>query len=236
MHKRNVTAAVIFALVQSAFAADAPQVILSVAPPFATEITVKHYHKGQDLLHDPTFHLVTSAPLTEYHGWFGPRNADQANNHWWKIDVFARYSERVAAAFTSAKDGYQADLNIEPEFFGFNERSYMFARFEHKRFKWGDAVSFLSQFTQDPTLFVPHNGHLTYEIWGLTPDRKFTVVAMLSVSHTKLGNWGSGVRVASSMDALKRDKDYKRVEKCDPEEFDPSLTAFDRLLETLVIR
>jgi hypothetical protein len=38
------------------------------------------------------------------------------------------------------------------------------------------------------------------------------------------------------MGALKRDRDYKRVEKCDPEEFEPSLTAFDRMLETVMIR
>src|SRR4249919_870724 len=98
MHKRSVTAAVAFALAQSAFAADAPQIILSVPPSFATEITVKHYRKGQDLLHDPTFHLITSAPLTEYHGWFGPRVTDQANVHAWAVYVFARYSPKVAAA------------------------------------------------------------------------------------------------------------------------------------------
>src|SRR5262249_20259867 len=151
MYKRSVTAAVVFAFAQSVFAADAPQIILSVPSPFATEVSVKHYRTGQDLLHDPTFHLITVAPLTEYHGCFGPRNTDQAHIHSWKVDVFARYSPRVAAALTTAKDGYEADLNIEPEFFGLNERSYMFARFEHKRFKWGDAVSFLSQFSQDPT-------------------------------------------------------------------------------------
>src|SRR5215471_13627662 len=170
MHKRSIIAVVVFAFAHSAFTLDAPHVTLSVPPPFATEISVKHYRKGQDLLHDPTFHLITVAPLTEYHGWFGPRNADQAHNHSWKVDVFARDSPRVAAALTTTKDGYEADLNIEPEFLGLNERSYMFARFEHKRFKWGDAVSFLSQFSQDPTPYVPHNGHLRYEVWGLTAD------------------------------------------------------------------
>src|SRR5262249_36424186 len=122
MHKCSVTAAFAFAFAQSAFAAGAPQVTLSVPPAFATEVSVKHYTTGQDLLHDPTFHLITVAPLTEYHGWFGPRNADQAHNHSWKVDVFARDSPRVAAALTKAKDGYEADLNIEPEFLGLNER------------------------------------------------------------------------------------------------------------------
>jgi hypothetical protein len=236
MRKHSVTVAVVFALVQSAFAADAPQVTLSVPPAFATEVTVKHYRKGQDLSHDPTFHLITVAPLTEYHGWFGPRVADQANLHGWAVSVFARYSSKVAAAWAAAKDGYEADLSIEPEFFGLNEPSYMFARFQRKHFSWGRAVSFLSQFTQDAAYYVPHNGHLHYEVWGVIADRKVTVVASVPVSHPKLAAWGSGVRDARSIAALKRDKDYKLVESCSPEDFTPSLTAFDRMLDTLLIR
>src|SRR5262249_24006176 len=132
MHKRTQIATVISGFAAIAQAADPPQVKLSVPSAFATGVTVKHYDKGQELSHDPTYQLVTIAPLTEYNGWFGSRNADQANNHGWKVDVFARYSPRVADALTRAKDGYQANLNIEPEFFGLDERSYMFARFEHK--------------------------------------------------------------------------------------------------------
>jgi len=235
MYKRSVMAAVAYALA-SASAKDAPQVSLSVPSPFATEVTVKHYRKGQDLLHDPTFHLITVAPLTEYHGWFGPRVAHQVNMHGWKVDLFARYSPKVAAACATARDGYEADLSIEPEFFGVDERSYMFARFEHKHFSWGDAVSFLSQSTQDSAVYVPHNGHLTYEVWGLTRDHKYTVVASVAVSHHKLEDWGPDVRGAPSIAALKRDRDYKRVEKCSADEFEPSLTAFDRMLDALVIR
>ena len=235
MYKRSVMAAVVCALA-SASAEDAPQVSLSVPSPFATEVTVKHYRKGQDLLHDPTFHLITVAPLTEYHGWFGPRVAHQAKMHGWKVDVLARYSPKVAAACATARDGYEADLSIEPEFFGVDERSYMFARFEHKHFSWGDAVSFLSQSTQDSAVYVPHNGHLTYEVWGLTRDHKYTVVASAAVSHHKLEDWGSDVRDAPSIAALKRDRDYKRVEKCSADEFEPSLTTFDRMLDALVIR
>ena len=235
MYKRSVMAAVVCALA-SASAEDAPQVSLSVPSPFATEVTVKHYRKGQDLLHDPTFHLITVAALTEYHGWFGPRVAHQANMHGWKVDVFARYSPKVAAACATARDGYEADLSIEPEFFGVDERSYMFARFEHKHFSWGDAVSFLSQSTQDSAVYVPHNGHLTYEVWGLTRDHKYTVVASVAVSHHKLEDWGQDVRDAPSIAVLKHDRDYKRVEKCSADEFEPSLTAFDRMLDALVIR
>jgi hypothetical protein len=205
MYQCSVVAALASALAVSALGADTPDVNLSVPKPFATEVSVKHYRTGQDLLHDPSFRLITVAPLTEYHGWFGPRSKEQAHIHGWKVDVFARYSPKVAAALAAAKDGYEADLNIEPEFFGVNERSYMFARFERKYFKWGDAVSFFSQFTQDTSVYVPHNGHLTYEVWGVTRDHKYTVVASVGVRHPKLADWPE-VRDARSPQVLKRDK------------------------------
>jgi hypothetical protein len=239
MYKRNVIAVVACAFAASGSAEDSPQVSLSVPPKFATEVSVKHYRKGQDLLHDQNYHLIAVAPLTQYHGWFGPRVADQADIHGWDVDVFARYSPKVAAACAAAKDGYEADLNIEPEFFGVDERSYMFARFQHKRFSLGTAVSFLSQATQDspPHYYVPHNGHLQYEVWGVTPDKRFTVVASVSVSHPKLADWGDErLRDTRTIVALKRDKDYKLVERCSPDQFEPSLTAFNRMLDTLVIR
>jgi hypothetical protein len=232
MYQRSVIA-VAFALVTSALAGGTPDVSLSVPKPFATEVTVKHYRAGQDLFpHDLTYHLITVAPLTEYHGWFGPRAVDQGRIHGWTIHAFARYSPKVAAAVATAKDGYEADLNIEPEFFGVNERSDMFPRFERKHFTWGEAVSFFTQSTQDPGLYVPHNGHLSYEVWGMTRDQKYTVVASVSVRHPNLAEW----RDARSLRALKRDKAYKLVEKCSPDEFEPTLTAFDRMLDTLVIR
>jgi hypothetical protein len=236
MYLRSVIVAAIFALAARAVAGDTPDVSLPVPKRFATEVTVEHYRTGQDLLHDATYHLITTAPLTEYHGWFGPRAADQAHIHGWKVDVFARYSPKVADGIATAKDGYQADLNIEPEFFGVDERSYMFARFKRKHFRWGDAVSFFSQFTQDTGIYVPHNGHLTYEIWGVTRDHKYTVVASVGVRHPKLANWGPDVRDARSLQALKRDRDYKLVERCAPDEFEPALTGFDQMLDTLVIR
>jgi hypothetical protein len=236
MRKHRVITAILCAVAVLGRAAEAPNISLPVPRPFATEVTVKHYRKGQDLLYDPTFHLITVAPLTEYHGWYGSRVASQAAIHAWTVYVFARYSQKAAAAIAEAQDGYEADLSIEPEFFGLDERAYMFACFECKRFRWGSAVSFLSQTVQDVEPYVPHNGHLEYEVWGVTPDKRYTVVAKISVSHPKLGAWGEHVRVASSMEALRHDKDYKLVERCSSVEFVPSLNAFDWMLDTLVIR
>lgn len=214
----------------------APEINLEVPTAFGTEVTRKSYSQGKDLLHDEIDHLITVAPMSEYHGWFGSKTAPQASEHSWSVRVYARFSPKTAAAYTSARDGFQADLNEEPEFLGSSNRSYMYARFEHKQFPWGNAVSFFSQFTQDTATYVPHNGHLTYEIWGVTLDHKYTVIARLSVSHPKLAAWGPKVRDAGSITALKQDRDFKLVEACSPKEFTPSLTSFEHMVASLHIQ
>ena len=83
---------------------------------------------------------------------------------------------------------------------------------------------------------MPHNGHLTYEVWAVTRDHKYTVVATVPVTHPKLANWGPEVRSPRTADALKKDRDYRLVETCGPDEFRPDLAAFDRMLDTLVVR
>jgi hypothetical protein len=212
-----------------------PSFTLDIPGSFDTSVTVKQYQKGEDILNSPPFRLTTVAPMREYRGWWGLITHQQADDHSWIVRVYRRNSPRVFAAYATAKNGFKADLNEEPEFLGLGERSYMFARFERKHFRWGNAVSFFSQFSQDPVVYVPHNGHLTYEVWGVTPDHQYTVVAHIAVSHPKLGDWGPDVRHAGSIEELKKDRDYKLVEKCSPEEFEPSLTAFDRLVDSIKI-
>jgi len=220
----------------SALLSHSPDINLEVPAAFGTGVTRKSYPKGEDLLHDEIDRLITVAPMSEYHGWCGSKTAPQAGEHSWSVRVYARFSPRAAAAYTSARDGFQADLNEEPEFLGSTNRSYMYARFERKQFPWGNAVSFFSQFTQDTAIYVPHNGHLTYEIWGVTPDHKYTVIARLSVSHPKLADWGPKVRDAGSIAALKQDRDFKLVEACSSAEFKPSLTLFDHMVASLRIQ
>ena len=72
-------------------------------------------------------------------------------------------------------------------------RAYLFARYKRKHLRWGNAVSFFSQATQDTTEYVAHNGHLTYEVWGVTKDRQHTIVGWFRISHPKLPDWGEGL-------------------------------------------
>jgi hypothetical protein len=210
-----------------------PNFTLSVPASFATSVTVKRYRKGEDLLNSPPFHLITAGPMTEYHGWYGPRTA----GHAWTVRVYAVLNAKAISAYAKARDGFEANLDEGREFHGLGQVATFgtFARFRRKHFRWGEAVSFLhSEYQDGPDrgAYVPDNDHLRYEVWGVTRDRQHTVVASVSVSHPKLANWPD-VRVVDSIDALKRDRDYKLIETCSPDEFDPPITAFNRLVGTL---
>ena len=215
-----------------------PKFALSIPDAFNVKVSTSHFRKGEVIRAEPEYaRLIALTSFSEYFGYFGDPNADQAHSHRWNLAVYRGENQNTLSACRHAKDGYQADLNECTEFLGCGDVSYMFARFERKHFRWGDAVSFLSQFTQDAAYYVPHNGHLTYEVWGITRDHRFTVVARVPVTHAKLAGWAKpDLRDARSLDELKKDRDYKRVERCNPNEFQPSLTAFDQLLDSLVIQ
>jgi hypothetical protein len=218
---------------------DPPKFELAVRPPFRTSDRVERYRAGDVTLNDGIFRFITTAAVTTQYGSFGPRAEKQSDSHGWSVKVYATFSKKVAAAYSSTKNGYQLGmtegLQLETSDWG----SYMVARLRRKQFSWGSAVSFLSQFTQDTLLPAPHNGRLEYQVWGVTADRKYTVVASVSVSHPKLPDEEDdpdSLRSARTIEELKRDPDYKLIERCQPEEFTPALTAFDKMLDSLIIR
>jgi hypothetical protein len=257
----------------------APQAKLDVPPDFAHSFSVQQFQKGEDVLHIDWMETPAQAALTRYKGYWYSDASHPNTDHGWAIDVFNTYSQKVAEAYEHAKDGYAADLDELMDFLVIpraqslfeNPRralSYLFARFERKSFRWGHAVSFLSQGTQDTSMHTPENGHLWYEVYGVSKDRLHTVVARVEVGHPKLETGGEDVRGVAERDPefkrkfddawnrndvplisklrqeaavrekaeLKNHPHTKLVESCKPDEFEPSLTAFDRMLDTLVIR
>jgi hypothetical protein len=215
-----------------------PDFTLNIPASFGTSVTVKHYRKGEDILNSPPHRLTTVAPMTAYYGRCGPRSA----GHSWGVCVYAAPNKKVITAYATARDGFEADLNEEKEFFGLGQLATFdtFARFTRKHFRWGDAVSFLhSEYQDGPdggAMYVPDNGHLRYEVWGVTREHEYTVVAYVWVRHPKLADWGPDVRVVKSIDALKQDRDYKHIETCSPKQFEPNLTAFDQLVGSLKLQ
>ncbi len=256
-----------------------PIVKLDVPAEFQHSLAINHFKKGDDVLHIDWNRTGAQAPMTQYAGdW--PLPQDPRDSRHWTIDVYSDSKPKVAAAYAHAKNGYEADLDEYVDFLipptppppGYfkppHALSYFFARFERKHFSWGDAVSFLSQGTQDTSLDTPDNGRLTYEVWGLTKDGRHTVVAQVRVGHPGLEAGGEDVRGVAERDPefkrqfddawnrndvprinelrqeaaareeaeLKNHPHTKLVESCNPNEFEPSLTAFDKMLDTLVIR
>jgi hypothetical protein len=203
--------AVLLVGASAVIAADVPpKISLDIPQAFKVRVFTRHFRKGQVIVAEPAYARMTAlASFMEYSGYFGDPNADQDHLHLWHVAVYRALNQKTVSAYTSAKDGYEANLNESPEFLGCGDTSYMFARFGRKHFRWGDGVSFLSQFTQNTGVYVPHNGHLTYEVWGFSRDHRFTVVASVSVSHSKLAAWVAEkpeLRDARSLEALKKTK------------------------------
>ena len=219
---------------------DPPRFHLSASPPFILLDRVERYRAGDVTYRDGSFRFVTTASVTRRYGDFGTRPKEQfPKTHGWSVSVYATFSEKVAAAYASTKDGYQPRITDGVKLETSDWGSYMVARLRRKQFRWGHAVSFLSQGTQDMLLDAPANGRLTYEVWGVTADQKHTVIARISVSHPKLPDYGDRTkppRAYRTVESVKKDPDYKRIERCKSEEFTPSLTAFDEMLGSLTIR
>jgi hypothetical protein len=174
--------------------------------------------------------------MTEYAGCWNPCRQQSITNHWWRVRVYKTRAQKTATAYEHARDGYDADLSEARDYLNYNESPYGFVRFERKRFRWGRAVSMLTLSAQDGT-YTPNNGHLYYEIWGITRQKKYAVIASFSVTHPKLPTWGEAgvIRDAKGIEALKNDSDYALIETCSPDQFQPSLTAADRLVDSLNI-
>jgi hypothetical protein len=245
MYWHSIIAAGLIALAAGPCQAEQPPVNppkfkLAVSPPFSTSGKGERFRAGDITTNSPPYRFITTAALTRQFGRFDPPAEKQSESHGWSVTVYATFSKKVADAYASTKDGYQLGITGGTELEIPDWGSYMVARLRRKQFSWGKAVSFLSQFTQDSSLESPVSGRLDYNVWGVTADRKYTVVARIfSVRHPKLP-YEKGDRERSrdyrTIEALKRDPDYKLIERCKPEEFTPSLTAFDEMLDSLTIR
>lgn len=154
---------------------------------------------------------------------------------WWNIEIHSAASEKTRKAIESTGDGYTADLGR-----AINASARIYPRFERKKFKWGNAVSFFVQYQNDNTNYVPNNGMLTYEVHGLTPDGRY-IRACFGVTHPDLMEFGPEVRddrdgdPADPSSVMRRDPHYRLVEEAQPGAFQPSLAEIDAFLNTLHI-
>ena len=206
-----------------------PAFDLKVSNPFSAG-QIKRYQAGEYLYGFTTGPDAIKAKyrLSRQYGNWKTKPESTNQEHVWCIEVSLRNPSKIKRAYESATDGYNAGLD--------EDYSYMFARFQRHTFSWGKGVSYFTQSTQDSGRYVPHNGHLTYEVWGFTNDANHVVHASFGVTHPSLETWGPNVREAATMETLKSDKDYKLIEECDQDNFSPSLTEIQTLIDSLRLK
>ena len=151
----------------------------------------------------------------------------------WSIEVHPEPTTAQREAIEHAKDGYAADLG-----YAINAGARIYPRFERKTFEWGQGVTFLVQYQNDNTNYVPNNGMLTYEVHGITQNGRY-IRASFGVTHPSLVEFGPGVRdhrdgdPADPKSSMRRDPHYRLAETAAPSSFEPSLTEIDRFLTNL---
>lgn len=220
-------------------------VLLDTAHFPVANVDTKIFKKGQPTSEDSIFPSEAAQDFTRITGHWKPKGATayteagtyygSAKDRWWSIELFPEPSERTRKVIETASDGYKADLGSMT-----NASARIYPRFERKRFKWGEAVSFFVQYQNDNTHYVPNNGMLTYAVHGLARDGLY-VKASFGVTHPGLVEFGPEVRAYRDGDpadpgsAMRRDPHYRLVESAPPGSFVPSLTEIDAFLDTLKI-
>lgn len=207
-----------------------PSFALDVPPAFHHAMEERRFKVGDHFFEDPPSVERYLAPTSRMAGAWGAQRYPDRRDHAWAVEVRRATAEKVGKildARANAVDGYAAGSKVD------ETQSYMFARFTRMNFKWGTGFSYLTQYTQDTGVYVPHNGHLTYEVWAVTHDRRFVVYATFVLTHPELATWGPEVRDADSMEGLKKDRDYLRVESCPGSKFRPDLEAVNAMLDSL---
>jgi hypothetical protein len=224
-----------------------PKFAISVPAAFSGQTERREYPVGVPLTDDSLSRQLfpnyrAEHPTTKLFGrWTDPSFVSypargtyygQAKYRGWSVEVQQGSSPKVLRAL-QAKDGYEADLG-----FNIDASARIYPRFRHKTFSWGEAVSFLVQYQNDNTNYVPNNGMLLYEAHGVTRDHRYTVKAQFGVTHPALTEFGPRVRdYRDDSDkpdsAMRQDPDYLLVENCPDDAFQPSIAAIDDMLDTL---
>lgn len=198
-----------------------------------SQVVSRSFKAGEPTLDDPVFgpQSVTKEGFQRTTGKWRAKGA--AKEQEWTVELRPSVPPDSREAILHAANGYQANLGA-----AINSTARIYPRFERKSFSWGTAVTFLVQYQNDNTNYVPNNDMLTYEIHGLTRDGLY-VTGRFGVTHPHLTQFGPEVRdhkegnPAEPGSNMKKDPDYVLVESCPPGEFHPSLTEIDRFVGTL---
>ncbi|HEY2710939.1 MAG TPA: hypothetical protein VGI60_00370 [Chthoniobacterales bacterium] len=213
-----------------------PAARLEVPADFQTAFQQHQFQKDDAVSGKGRVSFTAGVPLTRYQGNWGPITNDIGRNHDWWIDVYAGLSKEILLVCTQAKDGYETPFDDSGDLFspwppelhnGHGGSGYFCARFEQKHFRWGDGISLLSQDVDDTHPPGPMNGALRYKVWAVSRNHRFTVFANFAVTHPKLDGW------VAMPDEFEKDPRYILIQSCPADEFQPSLTVVDRMIDSL---
>ncbi|CAN5659261.1 hypothetical protein BH11VER1_BH11VER1_36500 [soil metagenome] len=221
-----------------------PRFALTITDGFDHHIGRHTYRQGAPLVNDAIFGPINRAERATavvcgnsvdpaFVSYAGGGYGTGAEQRGWRVEVQSGASDRVLRALQNAKDGYEADLGC-----AINASARIYPRFTRKHFSWGEAVSFIVQYQNDNTNYVPNNGMMIYEVHGVTHDRRYTIRASFGITHPRLTEFGPQVRdcrddAFKADSPMRRDRDYLLVERCPDTAFQPSLKSIDAMLETL---
>ena len=117
-----------------------------------------------------------------------------------------------------------------------NAGAYLVARKAAKHYRWGDAQSCLAQFTNEAYGYAPNSGDLTYQSAGMTADRKYSIFCSFAVGHPRLPTSAKAqIYKGQDLDRLASHPDVELIERAPSEEFRPSLTRIDDMIDRLTI-
>lgn len=181
---RVVVLLLLLALAACATPGSPPRVALAVPAAFAGQVERETYRQSVPLADNLELRAMfpnyrAEQPTTKLQGrWTDPSFTSYSasgtyygrTKHWgWTVEVRRGASAKVQRVLP-AKDGYEANLGSS-----LDASPRVYPRFRHKRFAWGEAVSFLVQYQNDNTNYVPNNGMLLYEVHGIAHDGRYTV-------------------------------------------------------------
>lgn len=226
-----------------------PKFAMSVPPAFSEAVEHRIYRPGDPLTESAFSRRMfpnyrAKHPITRLDGhWVDPsfptyRESGtyygRSKHRGWTVEVERSASPKVLQAL-QAEDGYEARLG-----FALNASARIYPRFRHELFSWGEAVSFLVQYQNDNTNYVPNNGMLQYEVHGITDDHRHAIRAKFGLTHPRLKEFGPSVRdyrdiTSEPTSPMRRDRDYVLVERCPEGAFQPSIKAINAMLDTIRI-
>lgn len=188
--------------------------------------------KGDLVLNSPPYIIPAEYPTAIYRGDWGEMSPKWQRQHHIYVSVQKRDCSQIDKEFAGLKGVGGEYLSL-----GSLCAISVYGRFQRHHFPWGDAISFISQGTQDGP-YSPDNGHMSYQIWGVISDKRHLVQISVGITRPDWPDWPEDpIRSYKNRNQqeIDSDPDVRRLNDSHPASFTPSLLDVERLASTLAI-